>query len=85
MDRYIGNMGEDAKFFTEGTDALTNRARLRTAIKRDMVKAKAVDFLVNLIEPPAKAEKPAKAKKTAAADKPAAAKKPVKKAKEDKS
>ncbi len=86
MERYINSMGDDAKFFTEGTDALTNRARLRSAIKKDLIKAKAVDFLVNIVEGPAKAKKPVAAKKSANAKKPASkAAKEIKSDKEDKS
>lgn len=70
IERYIGSMGDDAKFFTEGPDALTNRARLRTAIKKDLIKAKAVDLLVNLVEKPAKeASQPATAGKSDKEDK----------------
>jgi trigger factor len=79
IERYIGSMGDDAKFFTEGPDALTNRARLRTAIKKDLIKAKAVDFLVNMVEKPAAAGKSAKKEKADSkvkTDKPATAGKP---------
>jgi trigger factor len=81
IDRYIGSMGEDAKFFTEGPDALANRSRLRAAIKIDLIKAKAADWLVNSIDKPAPAGKPAKAAKKDAADKSA---KDTKTDKEDK-
>lgn len=57
MERYISSMGDDANFFTSGPDALTNRARLRTAIKRDIIKAKAVEFLVTQADTKAKPAK----------------------------
>lgn len=81
VERYISTMGEDAGYFTTGPDALTNRTRLRMAIKKDLTKAKAVDILVKQVEEKAggkKTEKPAPKAKTAAKSKSAAAGKPVK-------
>ncbi|MFA5867470.1 MAG: trigger factor [Actinomycetota bacterium] len=87
INKYISSMGDEGKFFTEGPDALTNRARLRTAIKQDLLKAKAADFLLSLVDKPVKkkkaetadaADKPTAASKPAKADKPAKAGKPDK-------
>lgn len=94
LERYINSIGDEASHFTSGPDALTNRTRLRMAIKKDLIKAKAADFLVKKVEKsavskkPAKATKPTTAGKSATKGKTAPKRKPAtagKTAKEDKS
>lgn len=86
---YIEKMGEEGNYFTTGSDALANRARLRTAIKADLIRAKTVDYVVTEIDKNSAAKKsaskeakvvgetkvPKKAAKKPAAKTPAAKKK----------
>ena len=55
---YIEKMGDEGGYFTSGADALANRARLRTAIKSDLIRAKAIDFVVTEIDKNSADKKP---------------------------
>jgi trigger factor len=51
---YIDKMGPEGSRFTQGPEGSLNRARLRTAIKKDLIRAKTIEYLVEKVAPETK-------------------------------
>lgn len=66
---YIEKMGEEGSYFTSGPDALSNRARLRTAIKADLIRAKTIDYVVTEVDKNCATKETKKAKEPKTAEK----------------
>lgn len=64
LKNYVEKMGDEGSYFTKGPDAPTNRIRLRSAVKLDIIRAKTIEFLITEVvdKPKEKKEKEKKKK-----------------------
>ena len=61
---YIDKMGPEGSRFTLGPEGALNRARLRTAIKKDLIREKTIEYLVDKAAPETKSAAEKKKGKT---------------------